>query len=537
MALFCFSACSGGGNSTPPPPGPYSIGGTVTNLAGTNAGLVLQDNGGDNLPVDANGAFTFATPILRGSTYKVTVLTQPSSPVQICGVTQGTGTVTGNVISIVVNCVHNEWTWESGSSSVNQLGIYGTQGMAAPGNVPGARYGAVSWADAAGNLWLFGGVGYNVADTGADLNDLWKYSAGEWTWMSGANTALQQGTYGMQGTPAPGNVPGARDGAVSWIDASGNFWLFGGYVFDSAQDVGYFNDLWKYSSGEWTWMSGANVEDQYGSYGSLGTPARTNVPGARTGSVSWPDASGNFWLFGGYGCDSTGVVGWLNDLWKYSAGEWTWMSGSNVNGQYSNYGTLGTAAPSNVPGARQGVVSWTDTAGNFWIFGGLGPVPNPTVGFLNDLWKYSASSGEWTWMGGANVYDQPGIYGTQGTADPGNVPGARTGSVSWTDAAGNFWLFGGLGEDSIGVAGGGFLNDLWEYSVSSGQWTWMSGANTAGQPGIYGTQGTTAPGNVPGERYSPVAWTDPAGIFWLFGGEFVSNGTHDYFNDLWKYEP
>jgi hypothetical protein len=51
--------------------------------------------------------------------------------------------------------------------------------------------------------------------------------------MSGANTAPvdctgQPGVYGTLGTPAAGNVPGGREGAASWIDESGNFWLFGG---------------------------------------------------------------------------------------------------------------------------------------------------------------------------------------------------------------------------------------------------------------------------------------------------------------------
>jgi hypothetical protein len=36
------------------------------------------------------------------------------------------------------------------------------------------------------------------------------------------------------------------------------------------------------------------------------------------------------------------------------------------------------------------------------------------------------------------------------------------GSVTWTDAAGNLWLFGGVGADSVSV-GGGYLNALWVY--------------------------------------------------------------------------
>ena len=56
----------------------YSIGGTVSGLAGS--GLVLQNNGGDDLAISADGSFTFATPLVDGSSYEVTVLTQPTQP-------------------------------------------------------------------------------------------------------------------------------------------------------------------------------------------------------------------------------------------------------------------------------------------------------------------------------------------------------------------------------------------------------------------------------------------------------------------------
>lgn len=82
----------------------FTVGVTVTGLSGT--GLVLQNNGGNNLSVGANGNYTFSTAIARGSTYNVTVLTQPSGPAQTCGVTNGFGTVTiANASGIQVNCV------------------------------------------------------------------------------------------------------------------------------------------------------------------------------------------------------------------------------------------------------------------------------------------------------------------------------------------------------------------------------------------------------------------------------------------------
>src|ERR1700756_5871862 len=65
----------------------------------------------------------------------------------------------------------------------------------------------------------------------------------------------------------------------------------------------------------WAWMSGANIAGQSGVYGTQGTASASNVPGARHIGVSWIDKSGNFWLFGGDGRDSTGSFGHLNDLW------------------------------------------------------------------------------------------------------------------------------------------------------------------------------------------------------------------------------
>ena len=100
-ALLLLAAC--------PHTSSYTIGGTVTGLTssvGPQSSVVLQDNGGDNLTISANGPFTFATAVTSTSTtsasYNVTVLTQPIG--QTCTVTGGSGTATSNVTSVVVNC-------------------------------------------------------------------------------------------------------------------------------------------------------------------------------------------------------------------------------------------------------------------------------------------------------------------------------------------------------------------------------------------------------------------------------------------------
>jgi hypothetical protein len=98
VALLSLSACGGGGSIGTPPPQTFTIGGTVSGLtAGTS--VVLQNNGGNNLTVSANGSFTFSTP---ATSYNVTVLTQPTG--LNCMVTDGTGTATANVTSVQVAC-------------------------------------------------------------------------------------------------------------------------------------------------------------------------------------------------------------------------------------------------------------------------------------------------------------------------------------------------------------------------------------------------------------------------------------------------
>jgi hypothetical protein len=425
---------------------------------------------------------------------------------------------------------HGQWTWMGGANTPGQKGVYGNMGKAHPGNAPGGRGCGVAWTDKAGNFWLFGGEGFDSAGKYGWLNDLWKYSGGEWTWMAGSKLNGQRGIYGTKGMAAADNTPGARGFSTGWTDAAGNFWLFGGNGIDSVGRGFVLNDLWEYSAGKWTWVSGSNLIDQDATYGTQGTAAAGNVPSARQSAAGWIDAAGNIWLYGG---NSPWVGGTLGDLWEFTAGQWTWVGGSNVVDPKPNYVTLGAADPSNDPGARDSAATWTDAAGNFWMLGGNGfALPGGPDNYLNDLWEFSA--GQWTWTGGSSASNMRGIYGSEGVADAGNMPGARGAAVNLTDAAGNFWLFGGLGIDSAGTQS--YLSDLWKYGA--GQWTWMSGAKVSGAKATYGMKGIAASGNVPGARSCAVGWIDAQGNIWIFGGSAAdAAGNALFLNDLWKYTP
>ncbi len=87
----------GGGGGSPT----YTVGGTVSGLAGS---VVLQNNGGDDLAVSANGAFTFGAALATAGAYAVTVLSQPAG--QTCTAANAAGSIAGaKVVNIAVNCV------------------------------------------------------------------------------------------------------------------------------------------------------------------------------------------------------------------------------------------------------------------------------------------------------------------------------------------------------------------------------------------------------------------------------------------------
>ncbi|MGI8906816.1 MAG: kelch repeat-containing protein [Candidatus Sumerlaeaceae bacterium] len=430
------------------------------------------------------------------------------------------------------------WTWMKGSNTSLANGIYGTQGVEAAANTPGARHHGVTWTDTSGRLWLLGG-GFGPPSPLQSYNDLWRYSpqTGNWTWMKGLGgsffTALNgPGTYGTQGSPGASNTPGARQWSSGWIDNSGNLICFGGIGVGTGA-VGCLNDMWKYdtTTGNWTWLNGSysvnTGEGISGLYGTQGVASSSNAPGARWDAVSWSDNSGNFWLYGGIGFAEAGELWWvISDVWKYdtATGNWTWMDGSTTPSEAAVYGTQGVADPANTPGANADGATWTDNSGNLWLL----------ISGGNALWRYNPGSGNWTWMKGTSILNQQGTYGSQGVPDPANTPGTRRGAVSWTDNAGNLWLLGGAVYN--GTSQADYRNDLWKYEIGSGNWTWIKGSSTGNPPGVYGTLGQAAAANTPGGRYYAVSWKDAAGDFWLFGGEGYAAASLGRLNDLWKYE-
>ncbi len=120
---------TGGGSSVPPAKAYFQIGGTLSGLPPT-AELKLLNNGGDELTLLADGSFRFATQIIEGGAYAVTVGTQPKD--QKCTVASGSGNATAAVSTVAVSCLPKQ-------GNVTTLAGSGVLGSS-DGNGSGAQF-------------------------------------------------------------------------------------------------------------------------------------------------------------------------------------------------------------------------------------------------------------------------------------------------------------------------------------------------------------------------------------------------------------
>jgi hypothetical protein len=633
-------------------------------ISGTQVGLVafnydgtpiandqttLQNNRGDDIIVKGNNVgFHFPTGVTNNGQYDVSVFFQQTTQTQPCTAFNYTGVATANVNNVIIDCQHNDFAWMFGPNTLGSPYTYGTATLPPPAppapnpNTPGGRDFAATWSPASGvnpaNLkWMFGGLGLPIASAANFLpnilGDLWVFwpgagpggQTGIWVpadlpttttviggitsvvvnpnpvspdplvtpGTSSVQTDIVINTFDTAGNPVTyfyPAAPGARWGSVTWTDASGNFYLFGGQGNDGSRS-GLLNDLWKFTAtpngydvsgpsyvgsytykGHWTspsnWAAAANVS---GNYGTQGSASGSNLPGGRWGAAYCTDAAGTVWMFGGFGIDSNGNGGLLNDLWSYNVGtgQWTWIGPSNSN-VAQNDGLYGTnpppptpGTPGGYPGGRQTAVLWADNQNppHLWLFGGLGldsvGTQNPGIGglpdgstpegaLLNDLWRYDINTQQWTWMSGAAIAEQLGAYGSQQVPAAGFYPGSRWGSSGWSDSNGNLWFFGGWGWGSSLAQGTGFLDDIWEYHTTGpnvGLWTWWKGSSNVNQAGNYPTfvpkYGVPFVDNQAGGRRGVALWQqDAAQNVWMFSGQgYDSNGANGYLGDFWTYLP
>lgn len=433
------------------------------------------------------------------------------------------------------------WTWISGDSTCNQLDVYGDRRNMDPVNKPGSVSPVNTWTDTAGNFYMFGGfalIKYFNDTVAVPSNAFWKYNPviNTWAMVTGRNGQTPSdaggGIFGTKGVPAPDNTPELLGiNGASWTDESGKLWLYGGKT--NYRSTGSNGTMWKFDPvlSQWTWISGSTAWDVGPSYGTKGVTDSSNSPGARAGMISWKDKEGHFYVYGG---SRPAAFANYGDVWKYSpiTSIWTWVSGRQWYSGITDgpvYGTKGVFEADNTPGwggGRNGTsLGLPDSNGIISMF------------ISNEVWNYSVETNQWAWISGDRKVNPKPNYGIKGILSADNHPGTRSEPVNWTDTIGNKWIFGGY---LTNVYSRLFLNDLWKYTVQTGQWVWVDGDSSINRPPDFGTKGITSASTQPGGRSSSVSWRDAEGNLWLFGGgrrevQSVSGTVNiEQGNDLWK---
>lgn len=366
------------------------------------------------------------------------------------------------------------WTWSGGSNQRNQKTILdGIQ------DYPGSRYGACSWQDLNGTVWIYGGKGYGLNNP--ILDELWSFDVERRHWnfhhfnnktgseqkpppcfgcasCSYGNRAVVFGPLGtfifdmngkqwtsLRNLTLP---PPPRSHAAFWCDTEkGILWMFGGHTTSDNK----LGDFWKFSFKQMEW---SNFK-----------PKTNNsiIPVNCSRASAWIHPSDQLYMFGG----ST-PAGLTTNFWTFTPETLEWRKLSGITGPdkcAGQYGTMGIASKNNFPGCRDGAATWVDKQGNMWMFGGSGfdnfsrrAFAEP--GLLSDFWMYNTSSQQWVWIGGLSKDEGMPAFGEKGKPGLQNLPGPREGSVSFYFGD-QLWLFGGAGHDVR--QSDGLLNDLWVY--------------------------------------------------------------------------
>ncbi|MEP6739551.1 MAG: hypothetical protein ABJA61_04185 [Caldimonas sp.] len=99
------AACGGSSDPVSAAAETHTVSGTVSGLRQSSLGLKVQISSGETFTFLADGTFAFPAALLVGTSYGVTIVTQPTKPDQTCVVNNGNGTVgNADITNIAIVC-------------------------------------------------------------------------------------------------------------------------------------------------------------------------------------------------------------------------------------------------------------------------------------------------------------------------------------------------------------------------------------------------------------------------------------------------
>eukprot|EP01080_Neovahlkampfia_damariscottae_P003698 gene3698-6512_t len=256
------------------------------------------------------------------------------------------------------------------------------------------------------------------------------------------------------------------------------------------------------------------------------------MPEQRQRSLGWTlksSENSNFYIFGGFK-----FYEHMNDFWKYDSSEGKFELVGKGENKLGIYGEKGVPSADNWPGARESSVTWTDSKGLLWLFGGRGYGVNDTLGYLNDLWKFDGKL--WTWVSGDKGVNTNSMVIEPRVYNPLHKPGSRALATGWINSKDEVFIFGGSGYAVDPAPMEKILGDVWQYDSINNMWRLVGGSPFSEYfPAVYGERNTPNPMNFPGSRKRSCGFVDTEDNLWLFSGKRQPQNSFELLNDLWKF--
>eukprot|EP01116_Phalansterium_solitarium_P024619 TRINITY_DN9067_c0_g1_i1.p1 TRINITY_DN9067_c0_g1~~TRINITY_DN9067_c0_g1_i1.p1 ORF type:complete len:1071 (-),score=217.98 TRINITY_DN9067_c0_g1_i1:27-3239(-) len=291
---------------------------------------------------------------------------------------------------------NGQWTWLSGSSSVNPVTF--DEDRNAPKAVQRATMVA---SDATGMVYVFGGY---FRDVQAFSADFWSFNTTSslWTQHSGAASVQSRGL----GNDSSGACLGERHSTSMAIDANGHVIVFGGYQGNTSTPVG---NIWRWS-----------LETGFVYLGEMPFFSKNGRLLGRAGSMMTV-ISGNRLVISGGVTKFNRLEWYLNDVWIFDleTNNFTLISGSDVRSQNGVGGVY--RAVGGRPGGRAGAAIFAYGDMFAW-YGGYGfGTEVDVVGDLNDVWAFDLATRVWTLVSGSSMHNQDSVFDRKPLA-----PGGRS---------------------------------------------------------------------------------------------------------------
>lgn len=349
--------------------------------------------------------------------------------------------------------------------------------------------------------------------------------AQNWTCIKGEKRSAGLGQYDTKGNSSLPTKVSARNLATGCM-INNEYYLFGGFGFNSHAKKTPLNDFWKYDLGthQWIWISGDTDTQKKQRWNFENKIIDRSVnPSPRSGSCSWYHDN-KFYLFGGSCMDEQGRYNVTNQLWYYDFNKSAWIFIGDDT--ISNATTQTGITSHRMPSAREKSACW-QWHDKVFILGGNGINRKGANTQLTDFWSYDLKANKWEqiYADSSEYQSQLLAFSKKNDSHPIFLQSACTWMLD------NYLiLYGGLGyNDEMKYVP---TSDMWIYDIINGKW------KKIGMDSYKNLDLTKERYNTmhPGVRSNAMAWTYNNRIY-LFGGISTdSKGTQGMMNDLWNYD-